>query len=294
MNSKAKATVAIYQSWFRKLCTFCEEHLHVSPHEVTTAELLLFIQDLIDKGRAPSTVGQAISAIAWYFQKADRADPTKHRLISDLVSAVKRTGPEVQHKEPATHGHLLHVQQYAAKMGTYVAARTFAIVLTLYAGCCRLDEVIGLPSSAVKVGKEKVQLYVPKSKTDQTRSGLKKSMYRAQHTTLCPVQTYEAWFQRKEVGRKKGDALFPLQRNWSKSVSETTFRENLEAALAGSDLPRIMSHSHRAGAATDAVQNHATIDQVQLLGGWRDPRSVASYVRRSEAGRAEAAQTLGL
>ncbi|MCP4601465.1 MAG: hypothetical protein GY847_13265, partial [Proteobacteria bacterium] len=87
---------------------------------------------------------------------------------------------------------------------------------------------------------------------------------------------------------------FPLQRNSRKSVSETTFRENLEAALAGSDLPRITGHLHRTGVATDAVQNHATIDQVQLLGGWCDPRSVASYVRRSEAGRAEASKTLGL
>ncbi len=105
---------------------------------------------------------------------------------------------------------------------------------------------------------------------------------------------YEEWFQRKEIGKKPGDMLFPTQRNKRKPVSETTFRENLQAALADSNLPWISDHSHRAGAATDAVQNSTTIDQVQLLGGWRDPRSVESYVQRSESGRAEASKTLYL
>ncbi len=111
-QSKAKGMVKIYQNWFQKFCCFCAVH-EVYLEEVTSAEVLLFVQDLIERGHAPSTIGQAISGIAWHFQIADQGDPTKHRLISDLVSAAKRVGPAVQHKEPATHDHLLQLQQFA-------------------------------------------------------------------------------------------------------------------------------------------------------------------------------------
>ncbi len=293
VNSKAKSTAKIYQKWFEKFCQFCSD-LGVVREQIGQAEVILYVQDLMDRGRAPSSIGQAISAIAWYFQVADRQDPTKHRLVADLVSVARRTGPEVQHKEPATHKHLFCLQRYSQQKRTFVAARTYIIALTLYAGCSRLNDVLKLPRSAVTMGKEKVKLFIAKSKTDQTKKGLKKSMYKAVHTTLCPVAAYEDWFGRKEVGKRGAHALFPVQRDCKKPVSETTFKENLQTALAESGLVRISSHSHRAGAATDAAQNSATIDQLQLLGGWRDPRSVGAYVRRSEAGRAEASKTLHL
>ncbi len=36
-----------------------------------------------------ATITQAMSAIAWHFQIADRLDPTKHKLISTLVAAAE-------------------------------------------------------------------------------------------------------------------------------------------------------------------------------------------------------------
>ncbi len=57
--------------------------------DATCAEVLLFAQDLIDQGRAASTVTQAIAAILQHFQMADRGDPTKHKLVADQLAMAK-------------------------------------------------------------------------------------------------------------------------------------------------------------------------------------------------------------
>ncbi len=139
-----------------------------------------------------------------------------------------------------------------------------------------------------------MRLHVEKSKTDQTKKGMTKPLYRAEHTTLCPVMAYTVWLDRNEVRKKGSDTLFLTQNNQRRPISKTTFSENSQTALTSSGLARIMGHSHHAGAATDVVLNHASIDQVCLLGGWRDPWSVKAYVKRSELGREEVARTLRL
>ncbi len=86
-------------------------------------------------------------------------------------------GPAVQHKEPVTHDHLLQLQKFAREKQTFVVAHTYILALTLYAGCSRLNNVILLPSRTAKIEKDKVRLFLPKSKTDQMKKGLKKLMY---------------------------------------------------------------------------------------------------------------------
>ncbi len=48
-QSKAKTTVKIYQNWFQKFCCFCVDH-KVNLEDVTSAEVRVFVQDLIERG----------------------------------------------------------------------------------------------------------------------------------------------------------------------------------------------------------------------------------------------------
>ncbi|MCP4617628.1 MAG: phage integrase family protein, partial [Bradyrhizobium sp.] len=78
----------------------------------------------------------------------------------------------------------------------------------------------------------------------------------------------------------------------SQPISPTTFRENLATALKGSGLPTITPHSLRAGGASALIANGARIEDVQLMGGWLDPKSMQVYVKWSKERRVEAAQKI--
>ncbi len=293
-SSTASSTMTVYRTWFRRFCAFCKKH-KLGTEEANGAAVVLFLQELVSERRAASSISQAKSAIAWFFQTAGKADPTQHRLVSSIIAKAKRAAPPVTHKEPTTLEHLHWLQQYAQKKRTYAALRTYTLSLALFAAFSRSDELIDLTVGAVlDITDASVTIYVPKSKTDQLREGEYKYLPAAVHTTLCPVAAFRRWLKRREIGGKGTDALFPAWKDKSRPISITTFSENLKAALEGSGLPKITGHSHRAGAATKAISNRANIEDVQLLGAWRDPRTLQSYVRRSKERRLEAAKHLGL
>ncbi|MCP4537815.1 MAG: tyrosine-type recombinase/integrase, partial [Chloroflexi bacterium] len=216
---------------------------------------------------------------------ADRQDPTKHRIVSQLVAASKKLSPPISHKEPATIAHLAWLARYATQTATFAARRTFQISLTLFASVSRLDDVIKLRIGHIKVHGDCVQLFLPRSKTDKQRDGDKKFMAPNPKATLCPVRNFRIWLARPEVGSDPLDAIFPRKSRASQPISPTTFRENLATALKGSGLPTITPHSLRAGGASALIVNGARIEDVQLMGGWLDPKSMQVYVKWSKEWR---------
>ncbi len=129
-NSKALGMMRIYSAWFKRFWAFCQT-CGVLVQFAGVAEMALFLQSLADGGSAGTSLGQAAAAIAWYYQVADREDPTKHKLISALVSAKRRTGKPVKHKESGMLEHLSHLFGYMQSKQTFVATRTFVISLSL-------------------------------------------------------------------------------------------------------------------------------------------------------------------
>ncbi len=99
---------------------------------------------------------------------------------------------------------------------------------------------------------------------------------------------------RKDAGKADDDALFPANHDHSKPISMTTYSENIQAALEGSGLPRITPHSFRSGAATRGASRNMSMQDLQLLGAWKDPRSVLSYIKWNPERRVQAARSLSL
>ncbi len=281
-KSATPNTIRAYSSCFRRFKDFVES-LDMRIEDTTSAELVFYLQGMIEEGKAASTISQTVAAISWHFLIADRPDPTKHKIVTQMVAAARKLGPPVKHKEAAQKRHLQKLLEFREQKGTFTSQRTFLIGLASYAGVCRADDILDLQIKHISIKDHMVRLDIPHTKTDRMRQGNSKYMARATDPKLCPVRNFRLWLDRAEVGKRDTDALFPAKFDPIQPISYTTYSENLAEASKGGGLPRVTPHGFRAGGASAMIEHGATMDQVQLAGSWQDPKSTQVYVERSES-----------
>ncbi len=279
-RGNAPSTSRVYKAWFDKFERFCHQSGWVLS-QIGTAEVALFLQELLSEGRASSSLSQAAAAISWHFQLADRADPVQHKIIRSILAASKRIAAPVRHKEPAKISHLRHLRLYAEKTDTFAAWRTFLISLTLFGSCSRLDDLIALRIMHIEVQDGFVQLTLPRSKTDQVRDSCLKFLSSCEDSSLCPVSNFRIWLARKELGHSAEDAIFLARWARARPISKSTYRDNLKTALKNGHLPSITSHSWRVGAASLALERCGNVEDVQHFGCWAAPRSMQPYIKKT-------------
>ncbi len=277
----APSTSCVYQGWFEKFQRFCY-FAGWSVNSVGTAEVALFLQEMLSEGRASASLAQAAAAISWHFQLADRPDPVQHKVIRLMLAATKRIAPPVRHKRPALIDHLQCLRLYAERKDTFAAWRTFLLSLTLYGSCSHLDDIISLRRRHIQVETAFVQLTLPRSKTDQIRDSRQKFLAGSSDLSLCPVVNLRQWLARQELGQSPEDALFPARWAPERAICKTTYRDNLKTALKEAQLPAITSHSWRVAAASEALERGGTVEDVQHFGCWAVPQSMQPYVLKTK------------
>ncbi len=140
---------------YKKFKQFCKAE-GLALDRVTEAEFAFYLQGIADEG---SSVAHMVAAVSWFSHMADRPDPTKHQLISAIVSAARCTAPPTKHKEPATIAHLKAIRDFTKAKNTYSSACTYAIAIALYASCSRLDETVNLRRQHIKIHHNYVRLH---------------------------------------------------------------------------------------------------------------------------------------
>ncbi len=171
--------------------------------------------------------------------------------------------------------------------------RLLTVAVTLFVGCLRLDDIMGLCRGHVKLLVDCVQIFIPRSKTDQFRVGKLKFLAASKDEFLCPKKLLENWLA-EGVGPNADQPLFPMLSNKNKPVSKTTLRDNLKEALADSELERITFHSFRAGCATEAINKGADPSEVREYGLWASDQSMQRYTQRNKERRLRTGRLLGL
>ncbi len=174
-HSRAPATNKAYAASYKKFKRFCKAE-GLALDRVTEAEFAFYLQGIADEGGSVVHVAHTVAAVSWFSQMAEMPDPTKHQLISAIVSAAQRDAPPTKHKEPITIAHLKAIRDFAKAKNTYSSACTYAIAIALYASCSRLDETVNLRIQHIKIHHNYVRLFIPPSKTDQYKGGVTKCM----------------------------------------------------------------------------------------------------------------------
>ncbi len=282
----------MYSASYKKFKHFCRTK-GLALDDITEAELTFYLQGLAEQGGSVAKVTHAVAAVSWFSQITDRPDPTKHPLISSIGSMARRAAPPTKHKEPTTIAHRKANRDYARTKGTHVVAHTYALALALYASCSRLSETIVLHRKHIRIHHNYVRL-IPSSKTDQFKKGITKYMRKGRSSDLCPVAVFRDWLERPELGKAETAALFPAFRKKEKSISKTTFRENLKVSLKSSGLPPITSHGFRTSSTTASLEGGTKASHLVQCSGWSDQRSMQSYIAQTKRAKLAAAAKTGL
>ncbi len=187
---------------------------------------------------------QAQAAISWAAQVADRTDPTKSRMVTQVVSAACREFKEVVRATPVTLHHIQYLYNWAKKLNTFVSKRTLLLSMCLFLGFARWSDIRKLKIDDVFIEDDCVSLELHKLKNNQfSQDANQKFLPKVEHTSMCVVELFREWMELEQVGKTAGSPLFPATRDNQEPVTYSVYHDNLRDAQKDSPLPAISSHS---------------------------------------------------
>ena len=101
---------------------------------------------------------------------------------------------------------------------------------------------------------------------------------------LCPVACWEEYIQRTSQIRRAADKVFVAVKSPYKEISRDTIAKDtmLMMEAAGVDTTRFKSHSTRSAAASKALDQGASVDEVMKQGRWRSRSVFTRFYDRSQ------------
>ena len=142
-----------------------------------------------------------------------------------------------------------------------------------------------------------IKIVIPSSKTDVYRNG--KTVFLAKSEEKDSVfQVLEKYLLKANLRMGQNHFLFtPIFHRVlvNKKLSYSVFYQNIKSLMSSLGLDPMFfgTHSVRSGAATD-LASRVTEFELLLTGRWRDPRSLSSYVKVSDARRFAISRELSL
>lgn len=281
-------TLEAYASDYRHFAAWCtEKKLCSLPCHPET--LALYVSDLVGKFAA-STIERRVAAIAAEHGKADLMLPITP-LVRAVVGGLRRKNMgRVRRMAAITIPELAQVLEHIGegrdgRDRTRRTVRDRAALTLGFAGAYRRSEIIGLDLADIDLGRDRLQISIGRSKTDQSARGRVLVIPKARRANLCAVRLMAKWLQ------VRGDEPGPLFYDMTgadeliigkRMASHTVYFALHEGAKrAGMDPKRFGAHSLRAGAVTAAADAGVDIFTIMELTGHRSVETVAKYVRRS-------------
>lgn len=267
---------------------WCETHRRTAL-PATSETLAEYVRHLCDRGLAPATIEQTVAAIRTvhryaghgrHFPDADKANLLLRGHRRDRAAI----GRGRQKQALPVLVDALHKMVATIDPNTALGARDHALLLLGIVAFGRRSELAAFTWDDLREAEEGMSLYVGMSKTDQAAEGEAVPVLYGTFPGTDPVQVIARW--RAHLAAR-GITDGPLLRRVSKhdrvgaGISPRIVNDVVQhrARLAG--LPHGYSaHSLRAGAATIAHKNGASIETICRLGRWKlGSTAVLGYIR---------------
>lgn len=312
-NTRAANTVRAYDADWRDFAAWCGGHgLDTLPaHPVTVA---LYLDALVEAGRAISTLARRLAAIAVAHRRARLPNPASDGAVREAWLGIRRQHGTAQvGKEPLLVGLL---RALVATLGDDLPGRRDrALLLIGFAGALRRAELVALTTGDVRFDGQGIIVTIRRAKTDQQGAGRRLRIPRGEREATCPVRALRAWLAAADL--TLGGAAVPLFRpidRWgnvraaaltSQSVA-LIIKRAVEAArdralvagdgelAAALDPDRFAGHSLRAGLATSAAIAGATEGEIMDQTGHKSLAMVRRYIRDARLARPNVVKKVGL
>ncbi|MCZ7862859.1 site-specific integrase [Agrobacterium salinitolerans] len=253
---------------------------HLPANAATVANYASF---LADAGKKVPTIARKLAAIRFFHRGAGLDNPTDNAGVAAILKGIRRTvGTAARQKAPATVD-VIHAMMARINAESLQGKRDRALLLLGFAGAFRRSELVAITVEDLTFSDEGVDVFLPKSKTDQEAKGQSVAILNGK--ALKPADRLKEWLQ--AAGITSG----PIFRRFKRGdrVTEETLTDQAVALIvkkyadaAGLDVANLSGHSLRAGFVTSAAENRASISRIMEVTRHRDPRTVETYVRRAD------------
>lgn len=250
----------------------------------TSSQLLKYIIHL-KKHTKPSTIKTYVTAISATQQQMGFESPSSKQ-VRDVLSALNKSAPRVQRK-----GDVLTVEELITTLTTLQTSEKpvdirnrFIILLMLWTGC-RTEEIPKFTFENSTCETQMLKLYLSDSKTNKSGEGdnINLPVISSNDNLLCPVDAYNNYT--KHLPYQTGPLIKRLNRSGKflpHPMSERSMGEVVRTCLINAGMPKeraskINGHSFRHTLAENASKMNINANTIQLLGRWKDPKSVNSY-----------------
>ena len=282
-QSKAANTVRAYASDWRQFEDWCFardlEPMPAMPEAVAT-----YLAWLAQRGRADSTIGRHLAAIAWHHRQSGLVSP-QHRdlrgVIADTLSGIRRKqrARPVAKKAPIMADDLARMIAAAEGDGPR-AIRDRAIMALGLAAALRRSELVALHLADLELVPEGLRLMIRHSKSDQEGEGQVIAVPSGRR--LKPVAHLTKWLIVR--GAEAGPLFFRTDRQGvmtrepmsDRSVARLVQRY---ASQVGLDPGAVGGHSLRSGFLTEAAKAGASLPKMQEVSRQKRVDVLLGYIR---------------
>lgn len=277
----------VFQDWAR------EHELVALP--ATEDTIASYLAARADEGRRPSTLNQALSAIAWAHVTAGFPSPARTEQVKALFLGIRRTVGTGVKKKAA----LLVPALTLAVEGLHGIAgkRDRALLLLGFAGAFRRSELVALRVEDLAFDVEGLLIRIGRSKTDQEGEGRTLGIPFGDHPETCPVAAVKTWLEDARI--KEGPIFRAVSKSGRIRKEALTGRSValiVKKCLAGAgiDPETFSAHSLRSGLVTAAAK--AGKSELIIAGqtGHKSMDTLRGYVRDAQLFKNNAAKGLGL
>ena len=224
--------------------------------------------------RAFSTLPSILASISHFHCRSYFSSPTTSRSVTRALQGAKRVygSPSISRKI-ITKDILssLHALTLRSDVSFIILRTVWRIFLEFY-GLLRFSEVSQLTFQDISWTDVGFDIFIAKSKTDQTRKGNWVAVASQPSSLHCPVAfthrylsllPYDTGFVMPSLKNSVPDPLSPLKYNTALRDLQSVLR------MIGIDPQGYGEHSGRRGGTTAAANNGATLDELMIQGRWR-------------------------
>lgn len=288
--AQAKNTRVAYKKGWRRFATYCEER-KIVPLEASVEDVARFFMVLSDGSRSCHGSGLSLgtlrifrSALNRRYAEAGLASPAASMAVAETLRGLARIQGYMPRRVKALREHEL-LRMIELCPTTRFGCRDAAMLSLGFAAALRRSELCGLRVEDIAYpGPDRMVVRIRKSKTDQPGRG--QSVAVPDGKAVKPVSRLRFWL--RAVGIRQGYLFQTLRRGGVPSGR----------ALSHSEVPRLIKkyvgkigldpgdysgHSLRAGFVTSAAAHRARIDKIMEVTRHRNPATVLTYMRDTEA-----------
>ena len=254
-------------------------------------------------GTVPSTVIQVVEYLAQFAVKLSAStlerrliaihqahviiaapSPVADSMVKRTMQGIRRTfGTKQRQMRPMVKDDLLETLMMIDRQNKkpIKAARDRALLLVGFAGAFRRSELVAIQVGHVTQIANGMEIFLPKSKTDQEREGRTVFIPLA-NGNRCPVRALMVWLEL--AGIEQGFVFRAVTRN--DRVARTGLSAQSVALVvkalvngAGSNSELVSGHSLRSGYCTTAAMAGMPSWQIKLTTGHKSDATLSKYIR---------------